>query len=329
MHYGDPAPTRRCLDSLTGIDEIVLVDQPPQRFGDDPRLTVRIAPDENIGFAAGCNRGVADTDAPFVLLLNNDAFLAAGALDAIRSAMAAFPADVAGACLKILCTDVRTIQSAGGLWFTRDCIGFPHGFGDIDRGQYDSLGDDEIGVPSGAGAVFRTSAWRDVGGMREEFFCYCEDGDVGLRLVACGYRFAWLPSAIVLHELSSSTAAHSQLKAYLVERNHFATMIHVATASTLAAFPFWTLARLARTGMDALRGRGAGAAFAQTSRPVALAKVIARAWLGALRMAPGAASVRRELRRRSPQAIERVRRFVEARRVLWPDFAMSRDSGRH
>src|SRR5207253_6500373 len=76
VHYGDPAPTRRCLDSLDGIDEVILVDQPPQLFGEHPRVTTRIATDANIGFAAACNRGVAATDAEFVLLINNDAVLA-------------------------------------------------------------------------------------------------------------------------------------------------------------------------------------------------------------------------------------------------------------
>ena len=52
VHYGDPRPTRCCLDSLGGLDEIILVDQPPERFGDHPRVTTRIETRANVGFAS-------------------------------------------------------------------------------------------------------------------------------------------------------------------------------------------------------------------------------------------------------------------------------------
>src|SRR5688572_18517562 len=223
VHYGDPAPTRRCLDSLAGIEEVVLVDQPEPLAGSHPNVTKRIATAENLGFAACCNLGVSAVKAPFVLLINNDAVLGSGGAETLVASLRSLAPDMAGACLKLLSMDGATIQSAGGLWFTRDGIGFPHGFGEIDRGQYDRLADTEIGVPSGAAAVYRTSAWREAGGMPREFFCYCEDGDLGLAMVAAGYRFAWLPAVRVLHELSSSSAVHSTFKAYHVERNHFAT----------------------------------------------------------------------------------------------------------
>jgi hypothetical protein len=214
---------------------VVLVDQPPTRFGTHPIVTHRIETDHNVGFAAACNLGVAHASAPFVLLINNDAWLADGAVPPLLAALAALEPDVAGACLKLLYPDGETIQSAGGLWFTRDGIGFPRALGETDRGQHDRLADHQIGVPSGAAAVYRTSAWREAGGMAEEFFCYCEDGDIGLAMVAAGHRFAWLPAVRVLHELSSSSSAHSQFKAFHVERNHFAVALHSPAAAPVPA----------------------------------------------------------------------------------------------
>lgn len=327
VHYGDPAPTRRCLDSLDGIGEVLLVDQPPRLFGAHPRVTARIEPGSNVGFAAACNLAVAATGAEFVLLLNNDAMLEPGAAAALAAAVPGLAPDVAGACLKLLCMDGATLQSAGGLWFTRDGIGFPHGFFEIDRGQYDHLGDDRIGVPSGAAALYRTAAWREAGGMNEDFFCYCEDGDIGLAMVACGYRFAWLPQVRVLHELSSATAAHSAFKAFHVERNHFASMVHCAPAVLLAALPLLTMVRIVRAGMDAARGRGAGGGLVALSSPLSLATTLARAWMEALAMTPPALARRRTLRARHPDAAGRVGRFLAGRTVGLEEFLRARDAG--
>jgi GT2 family glycosyltransferase len=324
VHYGDPAPTRRCLDSLAGIDEVVLVDQPPTRFGDHPAVTQHVETDRNLGFAAACNLGVARASAPFVLLINNDAVLAPDAAPTLLSGLAALEPDVAGACLKLLSSDGKTFQSAGGLWFTRDGIGFPRAFGEPDRGQYDRLDDDEIGVPSGAAAVYRTTAWHEVGGMPEEFFCYCEDGDIGLAMVAAGYRFVWLPAVRVLHELSASTAEHSVFKAFHVERNHFAVALRNAPASSLAALPLFTSVRLLKTLVDALSGRGAGGGLWEESSPSTLGSALVRAWAGAVAMAPGALARRRELTKRFPEGAARVSRFLAARRVPLSDFTRSR-----
>jgi GT2 family glycosyltransferase len=326
VHYGDPAPTRRCLDALDGIDEIVLVDQPPRLHGPHHRVTTRIVAATNLGFAAACNRGVAATDAPFVLLLNNDAVLAPGSAAALTAALPGLGSEVAGACLKLLCMDGLTLQSAGGLWFTRDGIGFPRGFGQADHGQYDGIAAGEVGVPSGAAALYRTCAWREAGGMSEEFFCYCEDGDLGLRMVAAGGHFAWLPGVVVRHELSASSGAHSRFKAFHVERNHFAAMVHSAPLPLVVALPVVTVARIATVALDAARGRGVGAAMTHESSPLSLATTLVRAWVEAARMVPGALARRRTLLREHPQALRRVGDFLASRHVPLSVFARSRDA---
>ena len=327
VHFGDPAPTRRCLDALPRVPalaEVILVDQPPRLFGEHPRVTTRLETDSNLGFAAACNLAVAAATSPFVLLLNNDATLDDAAAEALTAATATLPDDAAGACLKLLSMDDATIQSAGGLWFTRDGIGFPNGFGETDRGQYDTLTGNRIGVPSGAAALYRTSAWREAGGMAEEFFCYCEDGDLGLRMVAAGHRFAWFPKVRVRHELSSSSGAHSRFKAFHVERNHFAAMVHGAPVATLAALPLLTLHRLFRTAGDAARGRGAGAGLVGETSLLGLAKTLAEAWWGALLLMPNAIRRRRRLVTAFPQGPARIGRFLATRRATLDDFSRPR-----
>lgn len=326
VHHGDPAPTLRCLGSLGDLDEVILVDQPPRLAGDHPRVTTRLAPGANVGFAAACNLAVAAARAPFVLLLNNDAVLAPGAARALHDALPSLQPGHAGACLKLLAMDGRTLQSAGGLRFTADGIGFPHGFGEPDDGRHDAMPPEEVGVPSGAAALYRVEAWREAGGLPGDFFCYCEDGDLGLAMIGLGRHFAWLPQVRVLHELSSSTAAHSLFKAFHVERNHFATMLHAAPAPLLAALPLRTAARLLRTALDAARGRGAGAGFAQGNTVGQLAATVAKAWAGALAMAPAALARRRALLAKAPDAMARTGAFLASHRVPASVFSQSRDT---
>jgi len=328
VHYKDPAATIACLDSLAEFAEaaeVVLVDQPPTRCGSHPLVTRHIETGANLGFPAACNLGVASTGAPFVLLINNDAVLATGAAARLLRAIRALPDDAAGACLKLLCMDGRTIQSVGGLVFTRDGIGFPRGFGECDRAQYDHLAACEIGVPSGAAALFRTAAWREAGGMAAEFFAYCEDGDLGLRLVALGYTFASFSDVVVRHALSGTSGVHSTFKAFHVERNHFLAMLHTAPLTLLATLPLLTLLRVACLAIDALRGRGAGDGMLSSASAWTLATTLLRAWAGALSMAPAAFVRRRALLGLSPLAARRVGLYLRSHRASFADLTRSRD----
>src|SRR5262245_60827090 len=68
----------QCLQSVVGLDTVV-VDNGSRdgtvAFVRDRFPSVRVVEDENRGLAAGWNRGVAETDAELVLILNADAWL--------------------------------------------------------------------------------------------------------------------------------------------------------------------------------------------------------------------------------------------------------------
>lgn len=94
LHYGDDTDmTLACLHALLGRGdvypdlEVVLVDNGSSaevldalraRAADDDRI-VMVENGENLGFARGNNRGIAAASGEYVLLLNNDTFLAPGA----------------------------------------------------------------------------------------------------------------------------------------------------------------------------------------------------------------------------------------------------------
>jgi GT2 family glycosyltransferase len=54
--------------------------------------------------------------------------------------------------------------------------------------------------------LFRCAALRAIGLFRGEFFLNFEDVDLSLRLVACGWRCRYVPSAGVAHGLNQSIA---------------------------------------------------------------------------------------------------------------------------
>ena len=55
----------------------------------------------------------------------------------------------------------------------------------------------EIFSPCAAAALYRRSAFLEVGGFDEDFFCYMEDVDLGFRLRLRGYAAVFVPQAIV------------------------------------------------------------------------------------------------------------------------------------
>jgi GT2 family glycosyltransferase len=100
VHYGDPELTVRAVRSLVaGADDlqVVVVDNGPAS-GLDAWLPAELGnvtivrPGRNTGFAGGCNLGIdalGDVDA--VLLLNNDAEIAPGAIERLDAALLADP----------------------------------------------------------------------------------------------------------------------------------------------------------------------------------------------------------------------------------------------
>lgn len=74
----------------------------------------------------------------------------------------------------------------------------------------------EIFSPCAAAALYRRSAFLEVGGLDEDFFCYMEDVDLGFRLRLRGYAAVFVPQAIVEH---ASENRRNDLAVYHGHRN--------------------------------------------------------------------------------------------------------------
>ena len=62
-----------------------------------------------------------------------------------------------------------------------------------------------------AAALYRRTVFDGVGLFDEDFFAYCEDGDLSFRAQLAGYRCLYAPQAVVYHVGSVSTGGKRRL----------------------------------------------------------------------------------------------------------------------
>lgn len=177
--------------------------------------TVRVIENrENRGFAAATNQALCQARGRHVLLLNPDARLTGGALQALVALLDA-ERDVAAAAPRLVYADgalqpsCRRFPTAWGVFcavagLDRIWPGCPR-FG---RYRMTEFGHDvrrDVDQPMGACLLVRREAIAQVGLLDERFFLYFEDVDWCLRLRQAGWRVAFEPAATVVHLANRSS----------------------------------------------------------------------------------------------------------------------------
>ncbi len=237
----------RCIASVAGLDGVrvvVAVNNDPSKVAAviEPLRAQWTAKDvvfvslrRNLGYAEGINRGLAYCSAPYVLLLNDDATMTQGALATLLGVLDEQPATVAGVSPKtLLVNPERVIDNVGAGVHAGGSIG-NRGVGEIDIGQYDSLGVHPVLGLCFAAALIRRSVFDKVGLLESSYFMYAEDSEWCLRAKAYGFTFLAVPDAIVLHDHSLSTRTQAaDLKSWLVRRNTLLTAAALLPARAAA-----------------------------------------------------------------------------------------------
>jgi GT2 family glycosyltransferase len=282
---GDLAACLRSLDAPDGVLEVIVVDNASR---DDSAAAARAAApgarvlrsEVNLGFAGGANLGLAAARGRWVLLLNPDAALAPGALDALVAAGEARP-EAGLLAPKVIRPDGR-IDTVGHL--LAPCgLNAGRGAGTTDDGRLDPPA--EIAFPSGAAMLVRRRVVEEAGGFVADWFAYGDEADLGLRARRLGWRAFAAPAAVAHHRGSPPTAR----KAYLVERNR--QWVLAAHLPLLPGMADAVLRHVVHAG-QALTGRGALGAVGRR----ALAGALLAAWRDGLAGTPRALARRRSLR---------------------------------
>lgn len=166
--------------------------------------------DQNRGFTAACNRGVAAGSGEIVVLLNNDVDCRPDFLERLIAPLR--DASVGSAASLVLQSDEQSVDSLG---VTADVTlaGFQrlHGM-PAERAR--DAGPLLVG-PEGAAGAYRRPAWEQLGGLDETIPAYMEILDLALRLRCAGWRTACAPEAIAVHLGSATYENGSRLQRLL------------------------------------------------------------------------------------------------------------------
>jgi hypothetical protein len=114
------------------------------------------------------------------------------------------------------------VQNAGSMVF-EDGAGADRGFGARDDGQFDDATD--VFAWCGGSVLFRPEYVRHCGAFDERFFLYYEDTDWSWRGRAQGWRYRYVPGAVMRHLHAASSGEGSPVFAYHVERNRLLMLV--------------------------------------------------------------------------------------------------------
>jgi GT2 family glycosyltransferase len=159
----------------------------------------------NLGFSGGNNAGIRaalDRGAEWVVLLNNDATLEPGALDALGDAAQRHPE--AGVLAGKLLFDDGRVQWAGQrVSLVTGYSGRPRGYGKPDGPEY--AREEPVDRAVGAFMAVSREAIDRAGLLDDDLFAYVEDVDWSVRIRDAGLACIFVPTARAVHALSAST----------------------------------------------------------------------------------------------------------------------------
>ena len=238
---------RGASDTLEAIDHLGRLDWPADRLeivvvennsGDDSAERIRSAAPhvllvesaENLGFAGGCNLGVAKSSGEFVAFLNNDAKPDSGWVVAAVARFAESPR-IGAVASKVLDWDGELVDYIGSAltWYG---MGYKPFTAEVDSAAMPVP--DDVLFGTGSAMFVRRSVFDELEGFDERYFMFFEDVDFGWRLNLRGWRYAYAATSIAFHKHHASMGSFGQFKeSYLLERNALFTLYKNLEQSTL------------------------------------------------------------------------------------------------
>jgi hypothetical protein len=203
------------VDNASGDDSLNRLEEIPGR---DQRWFLHRNAD-NEGFARANNRVLGREAADYYVVLNPDC---EAAPDAIRRVVEAMERDsrigLAGGAVR---NPDGSIQATCRRNFPTPVDGMVHVLAlhrvpglsrhltSFNRGAQPSTGATEyVEAISGAFMVARAAALQEVGPLDEDYFMHCEDLDWCMRFQRAGWKIAFVPDAVVVHQKGVSSRAH-------------------------------------------------------------------------------------------------------------------------
>lgn len=201
--YNSAAVVPGCLETVSPAGRVIVVDN---ASSDDTISTVAAAlpmaeiirSSTNLGFGRGNNLALERTETEFALLINPDARLRPGAIEALVRAADDYR-DAAVVSPAIINPDGSRRPSHDGPYIRRR---------EYPRNRRSEPTPEEpfcTWALSGAVMLLRMSALRDIGFFDPDIFLYFEDNDLCQRAVAAGYSLVQEPRARAEHAEGTSS----------------------------------------------------------------------------------------------------------------------------
>lgn len=228
VHWNSWDVLARCLDALalqtwrdfsvTIVDNASSLPMPEQLLERCPGA-VLVQSTTNLGFAAANNLAVRlhSGNSEWLALLNPDAFPQPDWLEQLMQASAAAPECAVFASRQIDATHPELLDGDGDAYHIS---GRAWRIGHGKPIPQDKPALEPVFSPCAASGLYRRSAFVQVGGFDEDFFCYFEDVDLGFRLQLADYPCLLVRAAVVHHLGATSTGGqHSDFALYHGHRN--------------------------------------------------------------------------------------------------------------
>ena len=218
INYNGRRDTLECIKSIKKSTYsnyvIIVVDNHSnleERISDCENLegvVVRIL-GENIGFGAANNVGAEialKEKAEFLLCLNNDTVVSP---DFLERMVSAYEKNT------VLTCRINDYSSRDKIWYgggkTSKVFGtFRHQKFSMSR---------YVSFVCGCCFLMPADIYRKIGLFSEQFFMYCEDSDLLVRLLKNGYRIKYVSDAVIWHKIGRSADRIKGLKLYYTTRN--------------------------------------------------------------------------------------------------------------
>ena len=182
----------------------------------------------NYGFAGGYNKGLAQIQADYFVLMNSDVIIEKDWISPMIIKMQADP-NVIVAQPKILDLNERSkFEYAGASGGYIDFLGYPFCRGRIidciedDNTQYDKP--EEIFWASGAAMIIKAAAFKAIGGFDSDYFAHQEEIDLCWRLKRIGGKIMCYPDSEIFHLGGGTLDYNNPRKTYLNFKNNLFTI---------------------------------------------------------------------------------------------------------
>lgn len=224
-NYNGNKYLKECIDAVYAQEykdfEIIVIDNAStdgsyEWLEDYPNLILKVL-DKNYGFSKAVNEGIKLARGEYVLLLNNDAVMAQGFLEALLEEIEKDQKTFA-VCSKMIQYHQRTLIDDAGDEYT--LLGWTRKRGDNESINLYRKSQGVFSACAGA-AIYRKSIFEEIGYFDENFFAYMEDVDISYRARVYGYHNKFCAKAEIYHIGSATSGSrYNAFKVRLAARNN-------------------------------------------------------------------------------------------------------------